>query len=129
MFRKYAAALLPALIVLLGALQTAIADGVVSEAEAGQMIVMLGGVIATYFVPLSDGAWAGALKTSSALMAATGVLIIPLVFGFTWESAVIFALAALNAIATEIGVESRVEVQDITNNGAGKLGRGASVKE
>lgn len=112
MFKKYAAAILPALIVLLGALQTSLADGTVTESEAGQLIVLVGGTIAVYFVPLSEGAWRGALKTGAAVVTAVGSLIIPLLVGFTWESAVIFALAALSAIATEMGVGFRTTDED-----------------
>lgn len=127
MLRKYAAAILPALIILLGALQTALADNVIDQVEAGQLLALVAGVITTYFVPLVDGRWSGLLKTGAAVLAAIATMILPLVFGFTWQALVIVALAALNAIATEIGVQSRVEVEDITNNGAGTLGRGASV--
>jgi hypothetical protein len=127
MFRKYAAAILPALIVLFGALQTALADNVVDQVEAGQLLALVAGLITTYFVPLLSGRRAGLLKTGAAVLAAIATLILPLIFGFTWQALVIVALAALNAIATEIGVQSRVEVEDITNNGAGTLGRGAPV--
>jgi len=127
MFRKYAAAILPALIILLGALQTALADNIIDQVEAGQLLALVAGVITTYFVPLVDGRWSGLLKTGAAVLAAIATMILPLIFGFTWQALVIVALAALNAIATEIGVQSRVEVEDITNNGAGTLGRGASV--
>lgn len=129
MLRKYAAAILPALIILLGALQTALADNVIDQLEAGQLLALVAGVITTYFVPLLEGRWAGGLKTGAAVLAAVATLILPLVFGFTWQALVIVALAALNAIATEIGVQSRVEVEDITNNGAGVLGRGSETPD
>lgn len=106
-FRTYAAAILPGLIILLGSLQTAIADGIVTEAEAGQLIFALAGVIATYLAPLFKGTWAGFFKTGSAVLAAVATLIVPLVLGFSWSSLVIFALAALTALATEIGVQVR----------------------
>ena len=109
MFRKYAAVLLPAIIFLLGGVQTALADGVIDRVEAGQLIVLVGGAIATFFLPLASGAWAGALKVGSAVLVAGGALVIPLVFGFSAEALVIFALAVLSAVATEIGVESRIE--------------------
>lgn len=109
-FRQYAAALLPAAVALLAALQTALADGLVDQTEAGQLIALFAGVGITYFVPLAKGPWAGALKTGFAALAAIATLIIPLLVGFTWQSLVIFALAILQAIATEIGVHARTDV-------------------
>jgi hypothetical protein len=108
LFRTYAAALLPAAIVLLGALQTALADNLIDATEAGQLIALFAGVGATYFVPLAGGAWAGLFKTGFAALAAVATLIIPFFTEFTWQALVIFALAILQAIATEIGVNARI---------------------
>jgi hypothetical protein len=109
MLRHYAAAILPAIIILLGALQTALADGVVDVTEGGQLIAVTAGVIGTFFVKIVEGPWEGVLKTGSAILAAVATLIIPLVLGFSWQSLVIVALAALQVLATEIGVEWRVK--------------------
>lgn len=106
-FRTYAAALLPAVITLLGALQLAIADNIIDETEAGQLIVTFAGVVITYLVPVFDGKWRGLFKTGFSVLAAVGTLIVPLVTGFTWTALVIFGLALLNAVATEIGVQIR----------------------
>jgi hypothetical protein len=105
--RTYLAALLPAAIILLGALQVALTDNVIDQVEAGQLIVAAAGVVTTYLVPLFGGIWAGLFKTGAATLAAVGTLIIPLVFGFSWAALVIVALTALQAIATEIGVQVR----------------------
>ncbi|MFN4000858.1 hypothetical protein [Microcella sp.] len=123
MLRKYAAALLPAIIILLGALQTALADNVIDQVEAGQLLALVAGVITSYLVPLSAGRWAGLLKTGAAVLAAVATLLIPLLVGFTWQALIIVALAALQAIATEIGVNVRVEEPhlDPVANGLGKL--------
>lgn len=112
LFRKYAAALLPAVIVLLGALQTALADNVIDATEGGQLIALLAGVGLTYFVPLLAGVWAGALKTGFAALAAIATLIIPFITGFSWQALVIIFLAVLQAIATQIGVAARTEILD-----------------
>jgi|GEM_PF-3425753 len=108
MLRTYAAAILPAIIILLGALQTALADGIVDATEGGQLIALTAGVVGTYIVRLVDGRWAGALKTGTAILAAIATLVIPLVMGFTPEALVMVALAGLQALATEIGVQVRV---------------------
>lgn len=112
LFRKYAAALLPAIIVLLGALQTGLADGRIDETEGGQLLALVAGVGVTYCVPIVHGWWAGALKTGFAVLAAIATLIIPFITGFSWQALVIIALAALQAIATEIGVNARTEILD-----------------
>jgi len=109
MIQKYAAALLPAIVTLLGALQLAIANGIVDETEAGQLIALFAGVLITWVVPLVPGRWAGALKTGAAIVAAVATLIVPLLIGFTWQGLLIFAIAALSALATEIGVQLRTD--------------------
>lgn len=123
MLRKYAAAILPALIILLGALQTALADNVIDQVEAGQLIALVAGVVTTYFVPLSSGRWAGALKTGAAVLAAIATLIVPLIVGFSWQSLIVVALAVLQALATEIGVHVRTDEPHIDPlaNGLGRL--------
>lgn len=126
MFRKYAAAILPAIIILLGALQTALADNIIDQVEAGQLLALVAGVVATYMVPLVDGRWAGALKTSMAILAAIATLLIALLVDFSWQALIIVALAGLQVLATEIGVHVRVEephALDPASNGLGTLPR------
>lgn len=105
--KKYLAALLPGIIILFGGLQTALADERIDATEGGQLLALTAGVLLTYVVPIVDGKWAGLFKTGSAILAAVATLIIPLILGFSWQSLVIFALAALSALATEIGVQVR----------------------
>ncbi|MFF8187746.1 hypothetical protein ACF044_10860 [Microbacterium sp. NPDC016588] len=105
--KNYLAALLPGIIILFGGLQTALADERIDAVEGGQLLALTAGVLLTYVVPLVQGRWAGLLKTGSAILAAVATLIIPLLLGFTWQALVIFALAALSALATEIGVQVR----------------------
>lgn len=105
--KKYLAALLPGIIILFGGLQTALADERIDSVEGGQLLALTAGIIVTFVVPIVDGRWAGLFKTGAAIFAAVATLIIPLVLGFSWQSLVIFALAALSALATEIGVQVR----------------------
>lgn len=108
--KKYLAALLPGFIILFGGLQTALADDRIDAVEGGQMIALTAGVLITFVVPIVDGRWAGLLKTGAAMVAAVATLIIPLILGFSWQALVIVALAALSALATEIGVQVRRDV-------------------
>lgn len=105
--KKYLAALLPGFIILFGGLQTALADDRIDSVEGGQLLALTAGVLVTFVVPIVDGHWRGLFKTGSAIFAAVATLIIPLVLGFSWQALVIFALAALSALATEIGVQVR----------------------
>lgn len=105
--KRYLAALLPGFIILFGGLQTSLADDRIDAVEGGQMIALTAGVLITFVVPIVDGRWAGLLKTGAAMVAAVATLIIPLILGFSWQALVIVALAALSALATEIGVQVR----------------------
>lgn len=105
--KNYLAALLPGIIILFGGLQTALADERIDATEGGQLLALTAGVLLTYVVPIVEGRWRGLLKTGAAIFAAVATLIIPLILGFSWQALVIFALAALSALATEIGVQVR----------------------
>lgn len=107
--KKYLAALLPGIIILFGGLQTALADERIDSTEGSQLLALTAGIIVTFVVPIVDGRWRGLFKTGAAIFAAVATLIIPLLLGFTWQSLVIFALAALSALATEIGVQVRAD--------------------
>jgi hypothetical protein len=108
LFAKYAAALLPAIFTLLGVLQVVLADEKFDDTEKGQFLFVVAGVIATYFVPLLSGKWAGALKTGAAILAAVATLLVPLFSGdWNTNTLIVIGLAALNALATEIGVDIR----------------------
>jgi hypothetical protein len=114
--KKYLAALLPGFIILFGGLQTALADDRINDIEGGQLLALTAGVIVTFVVPVVDGRWRGLFKTGAAIFAAVATLIIPLILGFTWQSLVIFALAALSALATEIGVQVRADGSPATSS-------------
>lgn len=107
---KYGAVILPAILTLLGTLQLFLADDIISGEEGGQLIVLSAGLVITYFVPLLKSGWAGALKTGMQVLVAIGMLIIPLVQGgLDTQALIAFVFTALNALATEIGVQARTE--------------------
>lgn len=105
---KYLAALLSIGIVVLTAF-VAIPEGERNPATIGQLAILALGAIVTYLVPLLESRWAGALKTGAAVAAALIAAIIP----FWAEGAItaiqvaVVALAALNALAVEVGVQVR----------------------
>lgn len=111
LFGKYAAALLPAIGILFGALQVILADDTIDDTEKGQLIVLVAGLVGTFILPLVKGwRFAGVLKVGAAVVAAVGTLIVPLFSGFEASTWLIFGVAVLNALAAEIGVDMRKEL-------------------
>lgn len=106
---KYMVGLLQVLIISVTALQAAIADGL-TLTEVWQLAGLVIGAIVSVFVPLSKGAWAGVLKVGGAVLGALIAAIVPFVTdGWTASAAVIVVLAGLNALATQLGVNMRVD--------------------
>lgn len=106
---KYAVALLQLLIITVTALQASIADGL-TETEVWQLAGLVVGAIASVFVPLLEKGWAGALKVGSAVAGAGIAALVPFVTdGWTPSAAIVVVLAVLNTLATQIGVNIRVD--------------------
>lgn len=119
--QKYAAALLPFLLFVVGAIQAVLPGGIALD-EAWQLAALVAGAIATFFVPLVDGAWSGILKVGAALVAALATAIIPFVIpGGVWDGTalLVVVIAVLNALATQLGVSIRL---DATKAAIGTLG-------
>lgn len=110
MLQKYATPILSFLLFLLGALRAADAAGFDRAAQI-QLVVLFIGAVATFFVPLVRGPWAGAIKTGLAIIAALLVLAAPyIVQGYISNSQLIlFGLAAVNAVATQLGIVIRLD--------------------
>ncbi len=106
---KYLAGLLTVLVVLATAFQAALIDGF-TPTEAWQLVGLFVGVFVTVFVPLLKTGWAGALKVGGAVLGAIIAAIVPFVTGAWDMSAVtVVILAGLNALATQLGVNVRVD--------------------
>lgn len=106
---KYAVALLQLLIVTVTALQASVADGL-TETEVWQLAGLVVGAFASVFVPLLERGWAGALKVGAAVGGAGIAAIVPFVTdGWTPSAAIVVVLAVLNTLATQIGVNIRVD--------------------
>ena len=108
---KFAPALLPMLVLILGGLQNAFADNIVTDTEMWQLVALGAGAVVTFIVPLTGGAWAGILKTGANVAAAVAALIIPMLPQFEWStSAVLFiVVGAIQALSAEIGVGVRLD--------------------
>ena len=113
MFQKYAAALISIALVAFAFLKTALADSL-DAAEVWQLIALVAGAVATFVLPLASGPWAGALKTGSAVLVALATAIVPFALQgtITPEQWTIVALAVLNALGVQVGVDARKSVID-----------------
>jgi len=107
-FQKYATAIFSLAVLVIGALQVAVATGITPTAIAQLVVLTLGGVI-TYVVPLVPGKWAGLLKTGIAILAAVIVLVIPYITAgtITLDQILLVVVGAINAAATQLGVNIR----------------------
>jgi hypothetical protein len=123
MFQKYAAAVISILLTAFAFLKTAFADEL-DAAELWQLIALVAGAVITFLVPLVPGKWAGALKTGAAALAAVATAVVPFALQgtLTYEQLSIVALALLNALGVEVGVQARKSVID-----AGTAAPGAPV--
>lgn len=106
---KYTTALLQFVLVLITAVQAALTGGL-DTVEMWQLVALGVAAVGTYFLPLVQGPWAGALKVGVAVVGAAIAAVIPLVNGvWTGETFIIVLLAALNALAAQIGVSVRID--------------------
>lgn len=105
---KFAAALLSATIVLLTAV-AAIQD--YTPDAIAQLVILVAGLVVTYFVPIVDARWAGRLKTGAAIIAALAAAAAPLIVAGTYspQAIIVVILAGLNALAVEVGVGIRTD--------------------
>lgn len=113
-FQKYAAALLPFFILVVGASQTVLHFGADQAVDWNAIItfaiVVLGAVITFIVKLLPNATWQGALKTGVAILTTILSALLPFVLpgGFDPDVNVpVIIVAVLNAIATEFGVQIR----------------------
>jgi hypothetical protein len=108
--QKYAAALLPFFVLVVGASQTVLKDPTDWQADITFLILVLGAV-ATFVVKLIPSLkWQGALKTGIAILTTILSAVLPFVLPGGFDPSVsvpIIIVAVLNAISTEFGVQIR----------------------
>ena len=110
MFPKFAPALLNLAIIILIALKSLTLD--VGSLE--QFALLLVGAVVTFIAPLLPGAkWQGRLKTGAAILTAVLVALVPFAsqgWHLSKDQIITVALAALAALAVELGVQIRAGV-------------------
>lgn len=106
---KYLVALLQVLTLFLAAFQAALSDGLTAT-EAWQLAGLFVGAVVTYYVPILTGRWAAALKVGGAVLgAAIAALVLVLADGWSAGSVTIVIIAIINALATQFGVDVRLD--------------------
>ena len=113
MIQKYGAALVSIALAAVVFLQSAFADDL-DAAEVAQLVAIVAGAVITFLVPLLSGPWAGGLKTGAAIAAAAAAAIAPFLLTgtITPEQWMVVALAVLNALGVEVGVQARKSMID-----------------
>jgi hypothetical protein len=110
-FQKYAAALLPFFILVVGASQTVLQDPK-NLTVIVTFAILVAGAVATYIVKLLPGGWQGGVKTGIAILTTILSAVLPFLLpgGFTpGANLPVVAVAILNALATEFGVQIRTD--------------------
>lgn len=108
-FKKYAAILIPAFVIIVGGIQALEAEptwtGVIT------FILLLLSAALTFGVKLVDAKWAGILKTGIPIIATILAVILPFVTQgtFTIHNIPLVLIAVLQAIGTELGVYIRTD--------------------
>lgn len=107
---KYLVAVVTIAMTLLNAMYNVIAGGI-DAAEVWQLVVVAAGTGIAIVVPLVKGPWAGLFKTGFSVVAAIGATIAPFVVNgtITPEQIITVLIAAVNAIAVQIGVSVRTD--------------------
>lgn len=108
---KYTVAILQLVILMIAALQAALAEGL-SVIEVWQLVGLFIANVGVYIVKVLPSGWAAALKVGVAVAGAIVTAVIPLVNGY-WnaEAFIIVLLAAVSAFAAQFGVDVRVDTQ------------------
>lgn len=108
---KYTVAILQLAILMIAAVQAALAGGL-DIIEIWQLVGLFAANVGVYIVRVLPGAWAAGLKVAVAIVGAIVTAVIPLVNG-VWnaETFLIVVLAAVSAFAAQFGVDVRVDAQ------------------
>ena len=112
---KYLTALLTITLLTLAAFQAAVVGGL-TVVEGLQLLALFIGAVVTYFAPLTTGSWPALFKVLGAVIGAALVAIISVINGAVegvpvWnaETIALVAFAAVSALATQFGVDQRVD--------------------
>jgi hypothetical protein len=114
---RYAAALLPLAVLVLGVLDAAQRSGasLLGWQTIIQLVILLATTGASFWLPLVPGRWAGALKTGAGIVGAVASALIATIPSgeFTSATLILFLTAAAKAVATEVGVQIRVDARKV----------------
>lgn len=116
-FSRYASAVLPLAVLILGIFDAAQRSGtsLLGWQTILQLIILLATTGASFWLPLISGPWAGALKTGAAIVGAiASALIATIPDGhFTTATLILFLTAAVKAVAVQLGVSIRTDAAKV----------------
>ncbi|WFR66652.1 hypothetical protein P9139_18180 [Curtobacterium flaccumfaciens] len=119
LFSRYATTLLPLGVAILGVLQAAQAAGkstLFDWQTITQIVLLLVGTGVVYWLPLVASRWQGAFKTGAAIVFAivSAVVAVAPDGHFTKANGILVVTAVFKALATELGVQIRVDSARVT---------------
>lgn len=109
--QRYAPALISFAVLVLGAVQAAASTGPFNAVIILQLVALALGSVLTYFLPLVDTKWQGALKTGVELLTAAIALVLPYVIEghITGPQVLLVIIGVIKAATTQVGVAIRVD--------------------
>ncbi|WP_065962816.1 hypothetical protein [Curtobacterium sp. UCD-KPL2560] len=122
MFQRYTTALLPLGVLVVGVLLVASQAGtsLLGWQTITQLLILLATIGSDFWLKLVPGRWAGAAKTGAAIVGAIVSALVAYVPDghFTQTTFLLFLTAALKAVATEVGVQIRVDAAKVIDAGS-----------
>ncbi len=122
MFQRYTTALLPLGVLVVGVLLVASQAGtsLLGWQTITQLLILLATIGSDFWLKLVPGRWAGAAKTGAGIFGAVVSALVAYVpeGHFTQTTLLLFLTAALKAVATEVGVQIRVDAAKVIDAGS-----------
>ena len=109
--KNYAPSVLSFLVLVIGAVQVAVASGPIDGVTTAQLVVLTITTFTTWLAPLIGERWRGKVKTGLELLGVAITLAIPFIASgtITWAEGLLVAVAFMKAGAAELGVQIRTE--------------------
>ena len=120
--KNFAPSVLSFLVLVIGAVQVAVASGPIDGVTIAQLVVLTITTFTTWLAPLIGERWRGKVKTGLELAGVAVTLAIPFIASgtITWAEGLLVAVAFIKAGAAELGVQIRLDpvapvaVEDVT---------------
>lgn len=109
--KNFAPSVLSFLVLVVGAVQVAVASGPLDGVTIAQLVVLTITTFTTWLAPLLGERWRGKVKTGLELVGVAVTLAIPFIASgtITWAEGLLVVVAFMKAGAAELGVQIRTE--------------------